>query len=267
MNEFDFLENQGVSAGLIKAAEDFRREFGVSQEAVHRMVKPSLPFYGKETLEMAMAAVLEGENLLLAGPKATGKNVLAEKDHVHILADGVRKLRRQRKIIPFRQCIAAYLAADRFQCRGVFRKRRCQNQRTPWTHGQRKPENQIRRAVSAKHPLRRNTFRPRNRRAQLPTKRIGISIGVICRLADRLRNSRRHAQWADVCRKIQRIPPIFFPIADVIAAMNQFHAPITPRTTTAAASPSTLATRIIRFARRISSGSMGRVASPRVGLS
>ena len=30
---------------------------------------------------------------------------------------------------------------------------------------------------------------------------------------------------------------------------------------------STLATRIIRFARRISSGSMGRVASPRVGLS
>ena len=27
---------------------------------------------------MAMAAVLEQENLLLAGPKATGKNVLAE---------------------------------------------------------------------------------------------------------------------------------------------------------------------------------------------
>ena len=90
---------------------------------------------------------------------------------------------------------------------------------------------------------------------------------MIRRLANRLRNSRRYAQRADVCRKVHRIPPIFFPIADGIAAVNQFHAPITPRTTIAAASPSTLATRIIRFARRISSGSMGRVASPRVGLS
>ena len=78
MNEFKFLEEQGVSSQLIKAAEDFRKEYGVSEEAKHRLMKPSLPFYGKETLEMAMAAVLEGENLLLAGPKATGKNVLAE---------------------------------------------------------------------------------------------------------------------------------------------------------------------------------------------
>lgn len=78
MSEFDFLEEQGVNGALIKAAEDFRREFGVSDEAKHRLIKPALPFYGKETLEMAMAAVLEQENLLLAGPKATGKNVLAE---------------------------------------------------------------------------------------------------------------------------------------------------------------------------------------------
>ena len=78
MSEFDFLEEQGVSAALIKAAEEFRQEYGVSEEAKHRRIKPALPFYGKETLEMAMAAVLEQENLLLAGPKATGKNVLAE---------------------------------------------------------------------------------------------------------------------------------------------------------------------------------------------
>ena len=78
MSEFDFLEEQSVSAALIKAADEFRQEYGVSEEAKHRRIKPALPFYGKETLEMAMAAVLEQENLLLAGPKATGKNVLAE---------------------------------------------------------------------------------------------------------------------------------------------------------------------------------------------
>ena len=65
MSEFDFLEEQGVSAALIKAAEEFRQEYGVSEEAKHRRIKPALPFYGKETLEMAMAAVLEQENLLL----------------------------------------------------------------------------------------------------------------------------------------------------------------------------------------------------------
>ena len=42
------------------------------------MVKPGIPFYGKEILEMAIAALLEGQNLLLSGPKATGKNILAE---------------------------------------------------------------------------------------------------------------------------------------------------------------------------------------------
>ncbi len=35
-------------------------------------------YYGKEVWEQALAALLCGENLLLAGGKATGKNVLAE---------------------------------------------------------------------------------------------------------------------------------------------------------------------------------------------
>lgn len=73
MGEFDFLEEQGVSEALIKGAREYREEYEVSQEAKHRLLTPSLPFYGRETLEMAMAAILEGENLLLAGPKATGK--------------------------------------------------------------------------------------------------------------------------------------------------------------------------------------------------
>ncbi len=52
-------------------------KYGVDQRQQAR-VKPSIPFYGKEILEMAIAGLLEGENLLLAGPKATGKNILAE---------------------------------------------------------------------------------------------------------------------------------------------------------------------------------------------
>ena len=78
MKELEFLEEQGVSSALIGKVEDFRRTYKVEEEAKHRVAKPSMPFYGREILEMAIAGILKGENLLLAGPKATGKNVLAE---------------------------------------------------------------------------------------------------------------------------------------------------------------------------------------------
>ncbi len=78
MKELEFLNQQGVAPGLIKKVEEFREFYGVEKEAEQRVVKPSIPFYGKEILEMAIAGILQGENLLLAGPKATGKNVLAE---------------------------------------------------------------------------------------------------------------------------------------------------------------------------------------------
>ena len=50
----------------------------VAEAARNRVVKPPVPFYGKEILEMAIAALLQGENVLLSGSKATGKNILAE---------------------------------------------------------------------------------------------------------------------------------------------------------------------------------------------
>lgn len=78
MKEFEFLEEQGVSSALIKKVEDFRETYPVDEAAKHRVAVPSMPFYGREILEMAIAGILKGENLLLAGPKATGKNVLAE---------------------------------------------------------------------------------------------------------------------------------------------------------------------------------------------
>ena len=78
MKELKFLEEQKVSPGLISQVEDFRRQYEVPAEAAGRVVKPSSPFFGKDRLEMAIAGILQGENLLLTGPKATGKNVLAE---------------------------------------------------------------------------------------------------------------------------------------------------------------------------------------------
>ena len=76
--ELRFLEEQNVSPELIKRVEEFRQAYPVKEEAAGRITKPSIPFYGKEILEMAIAAILQGQNLLLTGPKATGKNILAE---------------------------------------------------------------------------------------------------------------------------------------------------------------------------------------------
>ena len=72
------LEEQDVSPELIRGVERFRETYTVDDAVRSRVVKPALPFYGKEVLEMAIAALLEGQNLLLTGAKATGKNVLAE---------------------------------------------------------------------------------------------------------------------------------------------------------------------------------------------
>lgn len=74
----DFLREQKVDERLIQDVELFRKSYTVETEEEKRVAEPDMLFYGKEVLEMAIAALLEGENLLLTGAKATGKNVLAE---------------------------------------------------------------------------------------------------------------------------------------------------------------------------------------------
>lgn len=78
MDKFKFLKDQKVDSGLIEALEAYQSQFAVKEEVLHRVVQPQIPFFGREVLEMAIAALLQGENLLLTGAKATGKNVLAE---------------------------------------------------------------------------------------------------------------------------------------------------------------------------------------------
>lgn len=78
MEELKFLEEQSVSSSLINKVLEFREKYPVSDEVKNRIIKPAIPFYGKDILEMAIAGLLQGQNLLLTGPKATGKNILAE---------------------------------------------------------------------------------------------------------------------------------------------------------------------------------------------
>lgn len=76
-SELEFLKNEGVNGELLKGIEEFREEAGVTEDP-DRIPHPQFKYYGREIWEKAIAAVLTGKNLLLAGSKATGKNVLAE---------------------------------------------------------------------------------------------------------------------------------------------------------------------------------------------
>ena len=51
--------------------EQFKKQY-VADEAV------PVKFIGDEIMELAVAALLQGENVLLSGGKATGKNILAD---------------------------------------------------------------------------------------------------------------------------------------------------------------------------------------------
>ena len=74
----DYLRQQKLSESLIKDIENFRATYPVEEAMRVRVPNPPIPFYGKEILEMSIATLLKGENLLLSGGKATGKNILAE---------------------------------------------------------------------------------------------------------------------------------------------------------------------------------------------
>ena len=74
----DFLRSEGVSPRILSEIEAFRENYPVREDLRHRIPAPGYQYYGREIWEAAATALLAGENLLLVGPKATGKNVLAE---------------------------------------------------------------------------------------------------------------------------------------------------------------------------------------------
>ena len=79
MNDMlEFLRSEGIDESTLAHIEAFRREYPVNAGQEYRVPRPKYMYYGLEVWRKALAALLAGENLLLVGPKATGKNVLAE---------------------------------------------------------------------------------------------------------------------------------------------------------------------------------------------
>ena len=74
----DFLEQEQISQELLEGIREYRSTYPAPPELQSRIPRPQYRYYGKNVWEAAIAALLCGENLLLAGSKATGKNVLAE---------------------------------------------------------------------------------------------------------------------------------------------------------------------------------------------
>ena len=77
----ELLERDGVNEHLLQLVQDYVTEENkvpLGQEVVARIPTPECPYYGREIWEAAIAALLSGRNLLLSGPKATGKNILCE---------------------------------------------------------------------------------------------------------------------------------------------------------------------------------------------
>ena len=75
---FQFLQEEGVSPQIIQGIKDFRAAHRFEGKEGERIPVPRYRYYGPRIWEQAAAALLCGQNLLLVGQKASGKNVLAE---------------------------------------------------------------------------------------------------------------------------------------------------------------------------------------------
>lgn len=74
----DFLRQEGIEESILRRIEDFRSQYPVAAREEYRVPSPNYHYYGADVWKQALTALLAGENILLVGPKATGKNVLAE---------------------------------------------------------------------------------------------------------------------------------------------------------------------------------------------
>ena len=72
------LEKQDVSSTLLELVDQFNKENLPDKEYLDRIPSPKFHYYGKAVWEKAIAGILSGENILLVGSKATGKNILAD---------------------------------------------------------------------------------------------------------------------------------------------------------------------------------------------
>ena len=78
MNIIENLEQQNINPNLIKDIQNFRKYYKLDKDLDYRVSKSSTYFIGSDILSMCITSILESQNILLSGPKATGKNLLAD---------------------------------------------------------------------------------------------------------------------------------------------------------------------------------------------
>ena len=74
----NYLQKLNINENLKKEINSYRESYPVSKELLYRIPKPDNLYYGDEIWNQAVTALLCGENILLVGHKATGKNIFAE---------------------------------------------------------------------------------------------------------------------------------------------------------------------------------------------
>ncbi|MBC5689693.1 MoxR family ATPase [Mediterraneibacter sp. NSJ-55] len=72
------LKEEYLQPALLESIKQFTDCYPIPENLKDRLPVPSQFYYGKEIWEAAVCAILSGKNLLLAGHKATGKNIFAE---------------------------------------------------------------------------------------------------------------------------------------------------------------------------------------------
>ncbi len=79
VNKMDnYLQKLNINENLKKEINSYRENYPVSHELLYRIPKPDNLYYGDEIWNQAVTSLLCGENILLVGHKATGKNIFAE---------------------------------------------------------------------------------------------------------------------------------------------------------------------------------------------
>ena len=79
VNKMDnYLQKLNINEKLKKEINSYRENYPVSHELLYRIPKPDNLYYGDEIWNQAVTELLCGENILLVGHKATGKNIFAE---------------------------------------------------------------------------------------------------------------------------------------------------------------------------------------------
>ena len=74
----NYLQKLNINESLKKEINSYRESYPVTHELLSRIPKPDNLYYGDEIWNQAVTALLCGENILLVGHKATGKNIFAE---------------------------------------------------------------------------------------------------------------------------------------------------------------------------------------------